>query len=95
MSSYQLRCEQHHNRTLVCCEELQSSKVIILSSQENIYTFSAEVTEEMKYMVIQGILEPLQQRGVTNASPVVCQRKKRGELIVCVDLEVPERQGPR
>ena len=39
-------------------------------------------------MVRQGILEPVHPGGVTNASPVVCQRKKSGELRLCVDLKV-------
>ena len=39
-------------------------------------------------MVRQGILEPVQPGGVTNASPVVWQRKKSGELRLCVDLKV-------
>ena len=39
-------------------------------------------------MVRQGILEPVQSRGVTNASPVVWQRKTSGELRLCVDLKV-------
>ena len=38
-------------------------------------------------MVVQGILESVQPRGATNASPVVWQRKKCGELIHCVDLK--------
>ena len=36
----------------------------------------------------QGIVEPVQPGGVTNASPVVWQRKKSGELRFCVDLKV-------
>ena len=36
----------------------------------------------------QGILEPVQSGGVANASPVVWQRKKSGELSLCVDLKV-------
>ena len=39
-------------------------------------------------MVTQGILEPVQSGGVTNESPVVWQRKKSGELRLCVDLKV-------
>ena len=39
-------------------------------------------------MVRQGILEPVQPGGVTNASPVVWQRKNSGELRLCVDLKV-------
>ena len=39
-------------------------------------------------MVRQGILEPVQPGGVTNASSVVWQRKKNGALRLCVDLKV-------
>ena len=39
-------------------------------------------------MVRQGILEPVQPGGVTNASPVVWQRKKNGALRQCMDLKV-------
>ena len=47
-----------------------------------------KVTEKLEQMVRQGILEPVQPRGVTNASPVVWQRKKSGELRLCVILKV-------
>ena len=47
-----------------------------------------KVTEKLEQMVRQGILEPLQPGGVANASPVVWQRKKSGELRLCVDLKV-------
>ena len=47
-----------------------------------------KVTEKLEQMVRQGILEPVQPGGVTNASPVVWKRKKSGELRLCVDLEV-------
>ena len=46
-----------------------------------------KVREKLEQMVRQGILEPVQP-GVTNASPVVWQRKKSGELRLCVDLKV-------
>ena len=46
------------------------------------------VTEKMEQMVRQGIFEPVQPGGVTNASPVVWQRKKSGELRLCVNLKV-------
>ena len=36
----------------------------------------AKVTEKLEQKVRQGILESVQPRGVTNASPVVWQRKK-------------------
>ena len=39
-------------------------------------------------MIRQGILEPVHPGGITNASPVVWQRKKSGELGFCVDLKV-------
>ena len=39
-------------------------------------------------MVRQGIFEPVQPGGVTNASPLLWQRKKSGELRLCVDLKV-------
>ena len=45
-------------------------------------------TEKLKQMVRQGILEPVQPVGVTNASPVLWERKKSAELILCVDLKV-------
>ena len=47
-----------------------------------------KVTEKLEQMVRQGILEPVQPGGVTNASPVVWQRKKSGELRLCVELKV-------
>ena len=46
------------------------------------------VKEKLETMVRQGILEPVQPGGVTNASPVVWQRKKNGALRLCVDLQV-------
>ena len=46
------------------------------------------VKEKLETMVRQGILEPVQPGGVTNASPVVWQRKKNGALRLCVDLKV-------
>ena len=46
------------------------------------------VKEKLETMVRQGILEPVQTGGVTNASPVVWQRKKNGALRLCVDLKV-------
>ena len=45
-------------------------------------------SEKLEQMVRQGILEPVQPGGVTNASPVVWQRQKSGELRLCVDLKV-------
>ena len=46
------------------------------------------VKEKLETMVRQGILEPVQLGGVTNASPVGWQRKKNGALRLCVDLKV-------
>ena len=46
------------------------------------------VKEKLKTMVRQGILEPVQPGGVTNASPVVWQRQKNGALRLCEDLKV-------
>ena len=47
-----------------------------------------KVTGKLEQVVRQEILEPVQPGGVTNASPVVWQRKKSGELRRCVDLKV-------
>ena len=46
------------------------------------------VKENLETLVRQGILEPVQTGGVTNASPVMWQRKKNGALRLCVDLKV-------
>ena len=46
------------------------------------------IKDKLETMVRQGILEPVQPGGVTNASPVVWQRKKNGVLRLCVDLKV-------
>ena len=46
------------------------------------------VKVKLEAMVRQGILEPVQPGGVTNASPVVWQRKKNGSLRLCVGLKV-------
>ena len=47
-----------------------------------------KVTEKLEQMIRQGIFEPAQPGEVTNASPVVWERKKSGELRLCVDLKV-------
>ena len=47
-----------------------------------------KVTEKLEQMVRQGIFEPVQPGGVTNASPVVWQRKKSGKLRLCKDFKV-------
>ena len=47
-----------------------------------------KVTRKLEQMVRQDILKPVQPGGVTNASPVVWQRKKSEELRLCVDLKV-------
>ena len=44
--------------------------------------------EKLEQMVRQGILEPLQPRKITNASPVAWLRKKNIELTFFVDLNV-------
>ena len=46
-----------------------------------------KVTEKLEKMVGQGLFEPVQPVGVTNACPVAWQRKKSGELRLCVDLK--------
>ena len=46
-----------------------------------------KVTEKLEQMIGQDILEPVQLGGVTNATPVVSQRKS-GELRLCMDLKV-------
>ena len=46
-----------------------------------------KVTEKLEQMVRQVILEPV-QREITNASPVLWQRKKSGELRLSVKLKV-------
>ena len=51
-------------------------------------TLQDKVTEKLEQMVRQGIFEPVQPGGVTNASPVGWQRKKSGELKLYVDLKV-------
>ena len=48
----------------------------------NLIPGSQQVTEKLEQMVKQEILEPVQPGEVTNASPVVWQRKKSGELIL-------------
>ena len=47
-----------------------------------------KVTEKLEQMVGQGIFEPEQPGVVNNGSPVVRQRKKRGEVRLCVDLKL-------
>ena len=47
-----------------------------------------KVTEKLEQMIGQKILEPVKPEGVTNASPVVWQRKESGGLRLCVDLKV-------
>ena len=91
----QARCEQHHNRTPTCCESLQSPcqadtriTANFLQSEKNTLTSSRKVTEKLEQMIRQSFFEPVQPRGVTNASPVLCQRKKSGELTLCVALKM-------
>ena len=47
------------------------------------------VKEMLVTMIRQGIQEPAQPCGVTNASPIVWQWKKNRVLRLCVDLKVP------
>ena len=47
-----------------------------------------KVTEKLEQMIRQGILEPVQPRRDTKASPEVWQRKKSGKLSFCVHLKV-------
>ena len=47
-----------------------------------------KVTEKLEQMARKGILEPVPPREVNNASPVVWQRKKIGELRLYVDFKV-------
>ena len=47
-----------------------------------------EVTETLEQMVREGNLESVQPGEDTNASPMVWQRKKSGDLRHCVDLKV-------
>ena len=60
----------------------------VLQSQKIPVLLQEKVTEKLEQMVRQGILEPVHPGGITNASPVVWQRKKSGELGFCVDLKV-------
>ena len=46
------------------------------------------VKEKLEAMVRQGIPEPVQPGGVTNASPVVWQLRKNETLGLCVDLRI-------
>ena len=47
-----------------------------------------KVTEKLEQILRQGILEPVQPGRVTNASPVVWQRKKSGEVRLRMDLKL-------
>ena len=47
-----------------------------------------KVTEKLEQIVRQSIFEPVQPEGVTNTYPVEWQRKKSGEVRLCVDLKV-------
>ena len=46
------------------------------------------IKEKLETTVRQGILEPVQPGGVTNASRVVWQQKKNGALRLCVDVKI-------
>ena len=88
-------CKQHHNGTLARCEGLLSWYVKLIQESQPIFCKARQislpqntVTEKVEHMVRQGILQPVQPGGVTNASPVVCQRNESGELRLCVNLKV-------
>ena len=67
---------------------IQGTQPMFCKAREKPLTLQDKVTEKLEQMVRQGILEPVQPGGVTNASPVVRQRKRSGELRLCVDLKV-------
>ena len=55
---------------------LPRSQPMICKSRKTPLPLQDRVKEKLETMVRQGILEPVQPFGVTNASPVVWQRKK-------------------
>ena len=67
---------------------IPGSQPIICKARKIPLPLQDRVKEKLETMVRQGILEPVQPVGVTNASPVVWQRKKFGALRLCVDLKV-------
>ena len=67
---------------------IPGSRPIFCKARKIPLLFQDKVTEKPEQMVRQGILELVQPGGVTNASPVVWQRKKSVELRLCVDLKV-------
>ena len=86
VKSYKAPCEGDTRNT---ANVLQSQKNISTSSDlPEKYICQKNISEKLKQMVRQGILEPVQPGAVTNAFPVVWQRRKCGELRHCVDLKV-------
>ena len=67
---------------------IPGSQPIICKARKIPLPLQDSVKEKLQTMVRQGILEPVQPGGVTNASAVVWQRKKNGALRLCVDLKV-------
>ena len=53
-----------------------------------------KVTEKLKQMFTQRVFEPVHPGRVTNATPVVWQKKKSKELRFCVDLKVMDEDYP-
>ena len=69
-------------------KHLPRSQPIFCKARKIPLPLQDRVKEMLETMVRQGILGPVQPGGATNASPVVCQRKKNGALRLCVDLKV-------
>ena len=67
---------------------IPGSQSIFCKARKILLPLRDRVEEKLETMVRQVILEPVQPGGVTNASPVVWQRKKNGALRLCVDLKV-------
>ena len=67
---------------------IPGSESIFCKARKTPLPLKYKVTEKLEKMVRQGIFEPVQPSGVTDASPGVWQRKKSGELRLCVDLKV-------
>ena len=88
-------CENHHNRTLCCCEGLQSScefdtrtTAIVLQRQKLPLPFHNKVTEKLQQMFRRAIFEAAQPRGVTNASRGLPEEEEWKTDPLCVDLKV-------
>ena len=67
---------------------IPGSQPMFCTARKILLPLQDKVTEKLEQMVRQCILEPVQPGGVTNATPVLCQRKKSRELRFCVDLKV-------